>query len=61
MKRKSEGKCPYCGGRIEHFPDQDGSCDCQCSRCGWHEHIPSQAEIAQARAENRPKPKKGGD
>jgi len=50
MKRKSEGRCPYCGGRIEHFPDQDGSCDYQCTRCSWHEHIPSTEEIAQAKS-----------
>ncbi len=50
MKRKSEGKCPYCGGRLEHFPDQDGSCDVQCTRCSWHEHIPGTEEIAQAKS-----------
>ena len=50
MKQEAEGKCPYCGSRIEHFPDQDGSCDVQCTRCSWHEHIPSTKEIAQAKS-----------
>jgi len=61
MKRKSERKCPYCGGRIESLPDQDGSCDVQCTRCSWHEHVPGEAEIAEAKTQNRKTPEKGGD
>ncbi len=56
MKRKSEAKCLYCGGRIEHFPDQDSSCDYQCTRCSWHEHVPGEAEIAEVKAKNKGKP-----
>ncbi|MBM4030154.1 MAG: hypothetical protein FJ291_00020 [Planctomycetes bacterium] len=61
MKRKTEAKCPYCGGSIEHFPDQDASCDYQCTRCSWHEHVPGETEIAQAKAESKRRPEKGGD
>jgi len=60
MKRKAEAKCPHCGGRIEHFPDQDGSCDVQCTRCSWHEHVPSEAEIAEAKAKNQRRTSKEG-
>jgi len=60
MTKNQEARCPYCGGRIETFSDQDGSCDRQCTRCSWHEHVPSQDEIAQAKAENKISPKKGG-
>jgi len=60
MEQKPERVCPYCGGRIEHFPDQDGSCDVHCTRCSWHEHVPSKAEIAQVKAEHKGKPQKGG-
>ena len=60
MKRNAEGKCPCCGGRIESFPDQDGSCDYQCTRCSWHEHVPGEAEIAQVKAESKGKHQRGG-
>jgi hypothetical protein len=40
MKKKPKARCPCCKGKIEYFPDQDGSCDFECTRCGWHQHVP---------------------
>ena len=50
-KRTPEPKCPYCGAHVEHLPDPDGSCDDYCTVCTWHQHIPSDDEIAQAKRE----------
>ncbi|MCK4374138.1 MAG: hypothetical protein KAX19_02380, partial [Candidatus Brocadiae bacterium] len=42
MNESEEGvNCPCCGGRIERFPDQDGSCDYCCERCTWHQFVPA--------------------
>ena len=44
-RRKKPGKeprCPRCGGELEHFPDQDGSCDWRCAHCGWSQHVPAE-------------------
>ena len=41
-------RCPCCKGKIEYFPDQDGSCDYQCLHCGWSEHVPGSDAIAAA-------------
>lgn len=46
MSEDTETKCPSCGSRVEYFPDQDGSCDYQCLRCGWSEHVPSSENVA---------------
>jgi len=46
---RAGGNCPCCGGQIEWFPDQDGSCDYSCARCGWYQHVPSDKDIALAR------------
>jgi hypothetical protein len=53
-ERKPEARCPCCKGKIEYFPDQDGSCDFECTRCGWHQHIPSQKEIQKAKRREKP-------
>ncbi|MCK4374143.1 MAG: hypothetical protein KAX19_02405 [Candidatus Brocadiae bacterium] len=41
---ETEDRCLCCGGKIETFPDQDGSCDYQCLHCGWSEHVPSRGK-----------------
>jgi len=48
MAEESEATCPCCQGKIEHFPDQDGSRDYQCVHCGWSEHVPGSENIAAA-------------
>ena len=48
MSEDSEARCPCCKGKIADFPDQDGSCDYQCTHCGWSEHVPGSDEIAAA-------------
>jgi len=50
--QKPDPKCPYCGGRIEYFPDQDGSCDYDCNACGWHEHEPAGDDVREAKGED---------
>jgi len=42
---QSEINCPSCGGKVECHPDQDGSCDWQCSRCAWHQHVPGNVDL----------------
>ena len=44
MKEKPEAKCLNCGSLPGFFPDQDGSCDWYCTKCGWHQHIPAKLE-----------------
>ena len=46
---KPKANCPSCGGEVECHPDQDGSCDWQCSRCTWHQHIPGNESNAQSK------------
>ena len=48
MSKDTEARCPCCQGSLEHYPDQDGSCDRQCVRCGWSEHVPDPGSIAAA-------------
>ena len=48
MTEDQEARCPCCKGKIEDFPDQDGSCDYQCIHCGWSEHVPASQDIAAA-------------
>ena len=48
MTEDPEAKCPCCKGKIEDFPDQDGSCHYQCMQCGWSEHVPGEDDIAAA-------------
>ena len=38
----TEPKCPQCGTILECFPDQDGSCDWRCAKCGWSQHAPAE-------------------
>ena len=54
MKGKKQARCPCCKGEIEYFPDQDGSCDFECPRCGWHQHVPSQEEVQKAKRRKKP-------
>ena len=49
-KQGREPTCPNCRGRLEYEPDQDGACDWYCHRCGWHQHVSGDDEVAQARA-----------
>ena len=41
MREKKEPMCPSCGSRLEYEPDQDGSCDWYCHRCGGQQHVPA--------------------
>lgn len=47
MSENAEARCPCCGGRVEYFPDQDGSCDYCCIGCSWHQHVPGDGEVAE--------------
>ncbi len=51
-ERNGEAECPCCKGSLECFPDQDGSCDYACTKCGWHQHIPGDDEIAREAEED---------
>jgi len=47
MRQKtSAARCPCCKGRVEYYPDQDGSCDWECPNCGWHQHVPARRQVA---------------
>ena len=46
---QSKINCPSCGGNVECHPDQDGSCDWQCSCCAWHQHVPGNKSNAQSK------------
>ncbi len=48
MGKEKEDACPCCGGSIEDFQDQDGSCYYYCTHCGWREREPSSENLAAA-------------
>ena len=52
-KSESEPRCPFCDAAIEHLREPDGSCDDHCTRCTWHQHVPSGDEVAQAKLEQQ--------
>ena len=45
---QKEATCPCCKGKVEYFPEQDGSCEYQCLHCGWSERVPASDSIAAA-------------
>ena len=53
MSERPKPKCRFCGSEVEYFPEPDGSCDYHCPVCTWHEHLPSDDEVVEAKKGRR--------